>query len=83
MATMTRICLIVLIQIFYHYIFKSQKNGSKLKQNLVSHKDYTLDTLRGSDQNYRLIFRNSKISLPAALQKKSVDWYHEMLCYPG
>ena len=28
----------------YHDIPKSQKTDAKLKQNLVSHKDYTLDT---------------------------------------
>ena len=30
--------------ICYHNIAKSQKNDAKLQQNLVSHKDYTLDT---------------------------------------
>ena len=82
MATMTHICLIVLMQ-FVNNIAKAQKTDAKLNQKLVSHKDYTLDNFRGGDQNYRLIFRNSKICLPAALQKKTVDWYHEMLCYPG
>ena len=62
---------------------KSQKNDSKLNQKLVSHKDYTLNTFCGGDQNHRLIFRNSKICLPAALQKKTVDWYHKMICHPG
>ena len=56
----------------YQDITKSQKNDAKLNQNLVSHKDYTLDTFCGVDQNHRLICRNSKICLPAALQKKTV-----------
>ena len=56
--------------ICYHDISKSQKTDSKLKQKLFSNKDYTLDTFRGG-------------CLPAALQKKTVDWYHEMLCHPG
>ena len=30
----------------YHDIAKAQKTDAKLKQNLVSHKDYTLDTFR-------------------------------------
>ena len=67
----------------YHDIAKSQKTDAKLQQNLVSLKDYTLDTLRGGDQNHRLILRNNKICLPTALQKKTVDWYHEMLCHLG
>ena len=66
--------------ICYHDITKAQKTDAKLNQKLVSHKDYTLDTFRGGNQNHFLIFRNSKIYLPAALQKKTVDWYHEMLC---
>ena len=54
----------------YHDIAKAQKTDANLNQNLVSHKDYTLNTLRGGDQNHRLICRNIKICLPAALQKK-------------
>ena len=34
----------------YHNIYKGQKTDAKLKQTLVSHKDYTLDTFRGGDQ---------------------------------
>ena len=67
----------------YHDISKVQKTDSKIKQKLVSHKYYTLDTFCGGDQNHCLIFRNIKTCLPEALQKKTVDWYHEMLCHPG
>ena len=67
----------------YHDIVKAHKTDAKLNQKLVSHKDYILDTFRRGDQNHRLIFRNRKICLPAALQKKTVDWYHEMICHPG
>ena len=66
----------------YHDISIAQKTDAKLQQKLVSHKDYTLDTFRGGYQNYRLIYRNSKICLPMELQKKTVDWYHEMICHP-
>ena len=69
--------------ICYHDIAKAQKTDAKLNQKLVSHKYYTLDTFRWGDKNHRLIFQNSKIFLPAALQKKTVDWYHEILCHPG
>ena len=67
----------------YHDISKAQKTDAKLQQKTVSHKDYTHDTIHGGNQNYRLIFQNKKICLPTALQKKTVDWYHEMLCHPG
>ena len=36
----------------YHDIAKAQKTDAKLEQKIVSHRDYTLDTLRGSDQNH-------------------------------
>ena len=64
----------------YHDIAKAQKTDAKLKQKLVSHKDYTLDTFRGGDQNHHLLCQNNKIWLHAALHKKTVYWYHEMLC---
>ena len=67
----------------YHNIAKAQKNDYKLNQKLVSHKDYTLNTVFGGNQNNCLIFRNSKICLPSEPQNKTVDWYHKMLCHPG
>ena len=66
----------------YHNIAKAQETDAKLQQKLFSHRDYTLDTFRGGDKDHRLICRNNKICLPAALQKKTVYWYHEMLCHP-
>ena len=51
----------------YHNVAKAQKTDAKLQQNLVSHKDYTLDTFRGGDQNHRLIRRSKKICLPTVL----------------
>ena len=65
-----------------HDIDKAQKTDAKLKQKLVSHKDYTLYTFCGENQNHHLICLNRKICSPAALQKKTVDWYHYMLCHP-
>ena len=37
----------------------------------------------GAIKDHRLICQNNKICLPKALQKKTVDWYHDMLCHPG
>ena len=51
----------------YHDIAKAQETDAKLQQKLVSQKDYTLDTFRGGDKYHRLICRNKKICLPAAL----------------
>ena len=69
--------------ICYHDIAKPQDTDAKLNQKLVSNKYYTLDIFRGDDKDHRLICRKNKISLPQALQKKTVEWYHEMLCHPG
>ena len=50
--------------IYYQDISKAQKTDAKLQQQLVSHKDYTLDTFCGGDQNHRLISLNNKLCLP-------------------
>ena len=67
----------------YHDIAKAQKTDAKLKQKIVSHKDYILDTFRGGNHNHRLICRNNNICLHAALQNKTVYWYHDIICHPG
>ena len=53
--------------ISYHDIAKAEKTDDKLQQKLVSQKKNTLNTFSGGDQNHRLIYRNIKICLPAAL----------------
>ena len=68
--------------ITYHDIAKAQETDDKLKQKLVSHKEYTLENFHGGDKDHCLIRQKIKICLPTALQKKTVDWYHEMLCHP-
>ena len=67
----------------YHDIAKAQETDAKLNQKLVSHKDYTLDIFRGGAKDHRLICRKNKICLSTALQKKTIEWYHEMLYHPG
>ena len=67
----------------YHDISKAQETDAKLQQKLVSPKDYNLDTFCGGDKDHCIICQNNKICLPAALQKKTVDWYHEMICHQG
>ena len=64
----------------YHDIAKAQETDAKLQQKIVSHKDYTLNTFFGGDKDHRLICQNNKICLSTSLQKKTMYWYHEMLC---
>ena len=40
----------------YHNIAKAQETDAKLKQKLVSHKDYTLDTFCEGDKDHCLIY---------------------------
>ena len=37
----------------YYDIAKAQETDAKLQQNLVSHKDYNLDTFCGGDKDHR------------------------------
>ena len=67
----------------YHDISKSQKTDAKLNQKLFSHKDYTLDTFRGVNQNHCLICRNNKNMITCCTTEETVYWYHDMLCHPG
>ena len=41
--------------ISYNNIFKAQKYDAKLQKKLVLHKDYTLNTFCGGNQNHHLI----------------------------
>ena len=52
--------------ICYHDISKAQKTDAKLQKKLVSHKDYTLNTFRGGNQNHCLICPNKQICLHTA-----------------
>ena len=63
----------------YQDIYKANKTDDKLQEKLVSHKDYTVNTFRGDNQNHRLICQNNEIYLPMAIHKKNVYWCHQML----
>ena len=83
MAKMTRICLIALILFVITILPKHRKlvlnyNKSYSHTNTIPSTPFV-----GGDQNHRFICQNKQICLPTALQKKTVDWYHDMLCHPG
>ena len=44
---------------------------------------YQITSFRGGGINRKLICLNGKIVIPATLQKRVVNWYHETLCHPG
>ena len=69
--------------ICYQDIAKAQKNDAKLKKKQSHIKTIPSTLFVGGDKDHHLICQNNKICLPPALHKKTVDWYHEMLCHLG
>jgi hypothetical protein len=67
----------------YEEIAKAQLDDPALQTKLRNHKGHNKNVFRGGDKDYKLICRNNKTCLPKALQQKTIDWCHEMLCHPG
>jgi hypothetical protein len=67
----------------YRDIAKAQAKNRHLKRKLETIDSYSETTFRGGDKSHILICKNGKIAIPKPLQRKIVDWYHEMLCHPG
>ena len=68
----------------FHTIDKAQREDpdiiSALKKD--SSKLY-LKTFHGGGKNRDLVCYKDKILMPKLLQKRTVQWYHDMLCHPG
>ena len=43
----------------------------------------TLQSFRGGGKHHDLVCKNDKILIPKVLQKRIVQWYHDILCHPG
>jgi hypothetical protein len=67
----------------YKDIAKAQQSNPELQAKLLSRKDYNKSPFRGGDKDHELICHHGKIVLPPALQQKTIDWYHLILCHPG
>jgi hypothetical protein len=67
----------------YRTLAKAQKKDRALLRKLLSHNDYREIPFRGGDKSHDLICKNEKIVVPEKLQRRPVNWYHEMLCHPG
>ena len=57
---------------------------------MISYPDTVLGgkNFHGGGKTYKLIVKQAKdgttkICIPKTLQKKTIDWYHQMLCHPG
>ena len=60
-------------------IHKLQWQDKKLLKLVQTKDDFTIQSFRGSD----VICHRGKIVVPKALQQRTIDWYHQMLCHPG
>jgi hypothetical protein len=49
----------------------------------LSNKGYTSKKLRGGNKAFNIVHYNDRIAVPKTLQKRILDWYHEVLMHPG
>ena len=73
------------LPIAYKLLYKEQvKDKELLKKVKLTSKDYSINTfLKDSQTVLQLITYKGKIYVPQTLQKRLVQWYHEMLMHPG
>ena len=68
----------------YPEIQRKQESDAAIKKLLRDHADsYKKETFRRGTKVYTLVTKDGKIVLPKALQKKAVEWYHQVLMHPG
>ena len=68
----------------YQEVQHRQSNDDELKRLRANNPTAYEDTVFPSgDKDYTLVTRGGKICLPKALQKRAVEWYHEVLMHPG
>ena len=64
-------------------IMKHQQEDKSLLSKLKENNQYTLNMFCGGEKIRQLIVKDKKIVVPATLQNRCVQWYHESLCHPG
>ena len=68
----------------YRTIGKHQKKDKAMLKVLQKENSrYHLQSFHGGGTERELICYKDKIVVPASLQKRVVDWYHNYLCHPG
>ena len=73
------------LPISFKLLYREQVKDNNLKKRFKSNpKDYSIDKfLKDSQTERQLITYQGKICVPETLQKRLVEWYHEMLLHPG
>ena len=70
--------------ITYSNILKHQQKDKKLLKLFKSSKVLKFKEFHGGGRSFKLICNNeNKIVMPQALQIRTVQWYHRVLCHPG
>ena len=67
----------------YDTIADAQSTDSNLQAKCRGNDKYSAKVYRGGGKDRELITRLGKIVLPTSLQKRCVQWYHQILCHPG
>ena len=68
----------------YALIAQKQNKDKALMKNIKSKvKDYEIKVFHGGGKPCPLVCYQNKIVMPKALQKRCINWYHEMLLHPG
>ena len=63
-------------------IHQEQQKDTELMARL-SKRGYTPKKIRGGNKAYNIIYYNDRITVPKTLQKRILNWYHEILMHPG
>ena len=65
-------------------IANEQKGDALIKRLMQkSPNRYVVQERKFSGTTYKLVTRENKIVLPTSMQRKAVEWYHQILCHPG
>jgi len=60
-----------------------QKDTALLAKLRRPQSPYSLKAFRGGGKERQLICQGNQIVIPSKLQRRVVEWYHEVLCHPG
>ena len=68
----------------YREIESRQKEDPEIRKLLRDKSDVYKETVYPcGDKSYTLITKENRIVLPKVMQKKAVEWYHQVLMHPG
>ena len=67
----------------YAELAHEQSKDAPLQAAVAKSELYGNSDFPFADATYNLITRNGKIVVPTSMQKRMVDWYHDVLMHPG